>query len=288
MNLRPYLQLTKPMIAMVASSSAVTGYWLALGEFKSILLYVLMGTWMTASGACAWNQVQEAGVDALMHRTRGRPIPSGQISRNSAFVFGLFWVVLGVGLLYFLVNRGSACVAMLAVFWYNAIYTPLKKISRFAVIPGALIGALPPWIGWLGGGGDPFSSEILILMLFFFVWQIPHFWLLVLIHGEDIQRSGYPNLLEIWSVRQLSKITFMWMMSLAILALLFPAMQIVSSFVSFALIVICSVGLIFYSFQILNSKISKAYRNAFSAINLFILLFQMTLILDHEIQRLVM
>ena len=89
------------------------------------------------------------------------------------------------------------------MFWYNAVYTPLKKVFSLAIIPGSLVGALPPLAGWVAAGGDILDPKIILISSFFFVWQIPHFWILLLIYGKDYDKGGFPTLTNVFSERQL-------------------------------------------------------------------------------------
>ena len=105
-------------------------------------------------------------------------------------------------------NLTAALLGMLAVGWYNGIYTPLKRITAFAVVPGAIVGALPPAIGWVAGGQSLGDMRLLALGFFFFMWQIPHFWILTVRCGSDYQAARIPSLTAIFSSAQLARITF--------------------------------------------------------------------------------
>ena len=88
----------------------------------------------------------------------------------------------------------AALLGLITVVWYNGIYTPLKRVTAFAAIPGGVVGAIPPVIGWVSGGGDPTDARIIVVAFFFFVWQVPHFWLLLMRIGGDYERAGLPSL----------------------------------------------------------------------------------------------
>jgi heme o synthase len=102
---------------------------------------------------------------------------------------------------------------LLNLIWYNGIYTPLKKINPLAIIPGSLVGSIPPAVGWTAAGGNILDPQIIILSFFFFIWQIPHFWLLLLIFGKDYENAGFPTLMQIFSSDQLARITFIWIVA---------------------------------------------------------------------------
>jgi len=123
-----------------------------------------------------------------------------------------------------------AGLGVAAAVWYNAVYTPLKRRTAFAAIPGALIGAVPPAVGWTAAGGSLLSPALWAIGLFFFLWQVPHFWLLLLHHGEDYQRAGLPSLTTRLTAAQLARTTFAWIVAAAVCCLLIPVYASVHSY----------------------------------------------------------
>jgi protoheme IX farnesyltransferase len=172
---------------------------------------------LLACGAAALNQVEEAAIDARMSRTRGRPIPSGRISREWALFVVLLLVGAGATLLASVEGRRLEVLALggLALVWYNGIYILLKRVTAFAVVPGSLVGAIPPAIGWAAAGGHPLDPRILEVAGFFFLWQIPHFWLLLFLFGRDYEEAGLPTLSGRVSPAQFGRITFAWIVAAA-------------------------------------------------------------------------
>ena len=170
-----------------------------------------------ASGSAALNQWQERKIDARMKRTRGRPIPAGCIDPPWAAFLALLFILLGLSSLSSVEQnaRVTLGLGLIAVLWYNGVYTYLKRVTAFAVVPGALIGALPPCIGYVSAGGSLHDPTILLVALFFFIWQIPHFWLLLLMHGDEYRQAGLPTLSEKFAPPQLARVTFMWMLAAA-------------------------------------------------------------------------
>jgi protoheme IX farnesyltransferase len=143
-----YLELTKPRLSLLSVLTALVGYLAVLPARNGrTLLCVLLGTAMAAGGVAALNQWLEAGTDALMSRTRARPIPSGRVTTGSAFVLGWSLCAAGLALLFAKVNGLSASFALATMVCYLAFYTPAKRWSRWATEIGALAGALPPLIG---------------------------------------------------------------------------------------------------------------------------------------------
>ncbi len=145
-------------------------------------------------------------------------------------------------------------LALLALIWYNAIYTPLKKKTAFAVVPGSVIGALPPLVGWVAGGGSLADPRALIIAFFFFIWQVPHFWLLLLKYGKEYEKAGYPSLTSIYSSKQIKYTTFIWTFATAVTALMLPVFGIVNS-IGFSIATLLVSGwLIFQFVRLLKTK----------------------------------
>ncbi len=223
--LRDLLTLMKARITVATTVTTGAGYILAAGEMRGEIIFPLLGTFLLASGSSALNQCQEVEIDARMPRTRNRPLPAGRISLSAALFFSILLILFG---LYFLasVERNTLLLLGLgafAVFWYNGVYVYLKRFTAFAAVPGALVGALPPMIGWVAAGGELGDPLILLLAAFFFIWQIPHFWLLLLMQGDEYEAAGLPTLTAVFSPGQLFRITFMWVLATAVAGIVLPA-----------------------------------------------------------------
>lgn len=219
-NLDILLELSKARIAVLAVASALTGYALAAHGIGWDAVLPLLGVFLLACGAGALNQVQEYRLDAVMRRTRNRPIPAGRISRGRALLVSA--MLLLAGAVFLAENNAALTLGILTVVWYNAIYTNLKRMSPFAAIPGGVVGSLPPIIGWVVGGGSPGDPLILAVAAFFFVWQVPHFWLLLMRIGEDYERAGLPTLTSVFSREQMARVTYVWMLATGVACLLIP------------------------------------------------------------------
>lgn len=212
-RLRLVLELGKIRISALSTLSAATGAVLYARSAGWGLATLCAGVLAVAMGACALNQVQDRSYDARMERTRRRPIPRGAVRPPAAAAAGVFLVLLGTAVLALAHNVAAASLAAAAVLWYNALYAWLKRRWALAVIPGALIGALPPVIGWVSAGGAPWDAGALALALFFFLWQVPHFWLLALARAADYERAGLPSPVALLGVRGLSRLTAVWMLA---------------------------------------------------------------------------
>lgn len=206
-------------VSLLAAVSAATGSLLVSPRLSLRAIACAAGVLVLACGASALNQYQERDDDALLERTRRRPLPSGSVRAGEALAAAV--TLIGAGL--FILGLTGVLLPALgaaAVAWYNGVYTRLKRSSPFAAVPGALTGAVPPVMGWVSGGGSLGDRGCLALALFFFMWQVPHFWLVVLDNGPDYRRSGLPSLGDVLSEPQIRRIVALWIMGTAVCSLL--------------------------------------------------------------------
>ena len=223
------IELTKLRITTFVTLTTMFGFICFAGKLTSGIIAPLIGILLLSSGSAVINHYQERGTDALIKRTRNRPLPSGRISAKNALVIALLLIAGGSAVLYLGSGLLALSIGLLNLFWYNGVYTPLKKRSALAIIPGSLVGALPPMVGWVAAGGNIFDPQIIILGFFFFIWQIPHFWLLLLIFGKDYEQAGFPTLTQIFSMEQLSRITFVWVAATFVASTLLPLFGLVKN-----------------------------------------------------------
>jgi protoheme IX farnesyltransferase len=218
-RLRYYSSLCRVRVAFFSALSALVGCLLAPSPTIGRLAVVGLGVFFLACAGSALNQYQDRRIDALMARTRMRPIPAGTIRPYHALFFAMGLCMLALAMLYAMGNRQALLLGLFALLWYNLLYTYLKRKSAFATIPGALCGAIPPAIGWAVGGGGLFDSRLWALSFIFFMWQVPHFWLLLLDHGKEYERAGLPTLHALFREGTLRKICFHWIVALAVATL---------------------------------------------------------------------
>jgi protoheme IX farnesyltransferase len=253
--LRRSITLCRAGIALFAACSAVTGCLLATPDATGALALLATGTFLLACGASALNQYQERDIDALMARTRHRPLPAGTLSPRRAIVTAVL-----------LLSAGSACLSangravlllgLCAVLWYNGIYTPLKRVTAFASLYGVLVGAIPPAMGWIAGGGLPSDPRLLVMALLFIVWQVPHFWLLLLRRDAEYRGAGLPSITLLLPPERLAGMTILWSAAAATLSLLLPLFGLVRSPATLAL-------LAFLALTTLIAALSRFRRRAF-------------------------
>lgn len=280
--LKTYLELSKVKITFAVALTTITGYVLANGKFDTGLLIPTLGIFILACGSSALNHYQEREADGKMDRTKNRPIPSGRISPNHALTFSFVLTIIGSYLIYIGSDFLGLQLGLLAMLWYNAIYTPLKRKTAFAVIPGSVIGALPPLVGWVAGGGNIADPSAMILAFFFFIWQVPHFWLLMLKYGEEYKKAGYPSITSIYAPQQLKNTTFVWTFATAIAALMIPFFGIINSVLASIGMVLASIWLIvIFSKLLLNKDPVFNPFYYFMRINYFVLAIIIFLSLDH-------
>jgi heme o synthase len=184
------VQLTKPGVTRLVMATTLFGAIIAPGSVDyARLLWALLGTVLVVGSANALNMYLEADVDALMSRTRARPLPSGRLAPEVALWFGLALAVVGLPILALLVNALTALIGAIALVSYVCAYTPLKRISPLAVWVGAVPGAAPPLMGWTAMSG---TLDVAALSLFslLLVWQVPHFHAIAVFRQSEYERAG--------------------------------------------------------------------------------------------------
>jgi protoheme IX farnesyltransferase len=208
-------------------------------------------------------------------------LPSGKITPRKALGAAASLLLGGLAVLWLAHGPAPALFGASAVAWYNGFYTNLKVFSAFAAVPGSIIGALPPLIGWTAAGGDPLDGHVLALSFFFFLWQVPHFWLLLFLHGTDYEKAGFPTLAAVFRKEQLARLTFLWTIATALSGLLLRVYGlIVSPYVALAL-VLAGLWLALGALRLLREDVDKpAFARAFGSINLYALLVMSALIVD--------
>jgi protoheme IX farnesyltransferase len=186
-----FCALAKPRVVLMVVLTTLVGYYLgASGELELLrLVHVLLGTALAAGGTLALNQYFERDVDARMQRTRMRPLPDGRLQPGEAAVFGALTTV--AGLAYVLVAAGAPAAAITAAIsvLYLGVYTPLKRVSPFCTVLGAIPGALPPVAGWVAARGE-LGVGAGVLFAIMFLWQLPHTLAIARLYREDYARAG--------------------------------------------------------------------------------------------------
>jgi len=273
-------ELGKVRISIPVAFTTFTGYVLSRGAVDSGFILPFIGIFFLACGASALNQVQEAEIDFKMKRTSLRPIPSGRITKKGALAISMIYFVIGSVIL--IVGPGwlTFAVGLATMVWYNGIYTPLKRVSAFAVVPGSVVGALPPIAGWVAGGGMLSDPKAWVIAVFFFIGQIPHFWLLLLRLGEQYSSADMPTLTTIFSSQQIKRLTFVWIATTGVAALLLPYYSITTLAASAGAIISFSALLIVRFVPLLQTHKPFSVGKSFVLINLYYLIIMLILIFD--------
>jgi len=186
-----FLELTKPRVVLMILITACVGFYLGSDRLLdySRLLEMLLGTALAAAGTLTLNQFLERETDALMQRTRRRPLPDGRVQPAEALCFGILLALAGIGYLAVAVNGLSALVTLFITLSYLVLYTPMKPRSSLCMLVGAVPGALPPVIGWVAARGD-FDPAAWVLFAIMFLWQIPHTLAIARLYREDYAKAG--------------------------------------------------------------------------------------------------
>ncbi len=279
-------ELMKIRITFFVGMSAAFGYIIASGGLRIGMILPVTGIFVMACASAATNHYQEIDTDAMMHRTNKRPLPAGMVT--PAFVMALIVSLAVTGsLLVLLTGNGAALVlSWLAFFSYNLIYTPMKKATPFAVIPGSFVGSFPVMAGWAASGGNLFDPRLMAIAAFFFIWQIPHFWLLMDLYSADYERAKFPTLRMSFSEKTVAIMIFAWMVILAASSFFFVTTGVVGSTVAQAAVAALGFWLVTGTFSIIvHSGEKHASKSAFMKINIYVLAVTLVVMIDKVIGR---
>jgi protoheme IX farnesyltransferase len=252
------------------------------GDFNLHIIFLAIGVFLLAGGAGALNQVKERRYDARMERTRHRPIPSGKISAGKALTVAILFIICGALVLYFFFGLITAALGLFNIFWYNLLYTNLKKVTAFAVVPGSLTGAVPALMGWTAAGGSVLDSTIIFIAFFLFIWQVPHFWLLMLKYGKEYEEAGFPTINRSVSPANLRLIVFAWIIATSASSMMVPFFISDISIVLFASIFILNILFVATFIKLSFGKSAVVnLRSSFLSLNIYMLLFMVIMAVYH-------
>jgi protoheme IX farnesyltransferase len=225
-----HIGLTKMSRSSLMAASAFTAYVVRKGSFEWVALETATCLFLLCLGAATLNNYQDRDLDRRLRRTRRRSLAVGEVDSRAALAQALILILAGtLGLMIVGESMSLPVTGLIGVCLYNMIYTPLKRRTVLAIIPGAVCGILPIVVGWMAAGGGLASPRLWILSAVFGVWQLPHFWLVVLASQEDYRESGIPTMLRVVSVRQLTRLVVIWVTAFAVLTLCLPLYRVVLS-----------------------------------------------------------
>lgn len=191
-RIKAYFELLKFRLSFLVAFSSAFGYLLGFeGSFNWLAFTMLcLGGFLISGSSVTINQVLEKDLDALMDRTKNRPLPSQRISVKEAIWVAMITALVGFVLLIRFTNPLTVLLSLVSLLLYSFVYTPLKRVGPVAVFVGAIPGALPPLLGWVAATGG-ISYQALVLFGIQFIWQFPHFWAIAWVSHKDYQRAGF-------------------------------------------------------------------------------------------------
>lgn len=185
-----FKEITKMRLSLSVVFSSVAGYLLGADTISTkVLILLALGGYFMVGASNAFNQIIEKDLDVLMHRTKNRPVASGRMTVNTAFIIACVFTILGIVILY-TINKQTAMFGAISIFLYTSVYTPLKTKTPLSVFVGAIPGAIPFMLGWVAAT-DHFGIEPGTLFALQFFWQFPHFWAIGWFLFEDYKRGGF-------------------------------------------------------------------------------------------------
>jgi protoheme IX farnesyltransferase len=267
-----------PVCLLVALSALFGSVLAGLTSGVSIFL-ISFGMLCLACGGAAMNSLQEIGLDASMVRTQDRPLPKGLIGIGPAFILAVLLILAGLFLLFLASHLEiTVFLGLAAVILYNLVYTNLKTKSVAAIIPGAISGALPPYIGWTAAGGDPLALSALFLGILFILWQVPHSLLIHMRYRSDYLRNEIPSLVKIVPEATLKRLFLIWLAAFVCVLVLFTQ-TIAGLAIGYRIAIWFSAPLLFLLFVMqLYCKDKNSYYCLFVQLNGYLFFIMMLLI----------
>lgn len=237
------------------------------------------GVFLLSAGASALNQVTERNSDALMQRTADRPLPSGRMAPPAALAAAALLLAAG-SLLLAMCGMMPLLLGAASIILYNIIYTGLKKKTTLAIVPGALVGAVPPLIGYTAAGGAMTDTAIILFALFMFLWQMPHFWLLLLRYGEEYEKAGIKTFHRVLNDSTIVRLVMTWITGSSLLLWVLAAIYIPFSLTAAIILLMLNVIFILAFARIIRAgHDGPRSKYAFLAFNSFTALVMLILIL---------
>ncbi|MDA8429597.1 MAG: protoheme IX farnesyltransferase [Geobacteraceae bacterium] len=269
-------RLFRLRLALLNGVAALGGAMLFPLPVDSRLLWmVFIGVTLLAAGGSAINQALEHELDRVMIRTRLRPVAQGRMKPVQAALLGLAIVLAGVALLGVAGGSRPALAGALGIFWYLAVYTPLKRRTPYALAAGAVCGALPPVIGWGCAGGSLPDYRIMLLAGLLYLWQIPHFWLFQRRYAADYRAAGFPLLAAATREGALPGLFGLWIAALVSATMLLPAFGLIAhgTAIWYALVPL----------PLIAMTLLRSEKPLFSYLNLFPLLVTLAIIAHKQL-----
>ena len=281
-NSKIFFSLTKVRLALSVVFSTLAGYILAADKILILdMLLLLVGGYCMVGASNSFNQIIEKDKDALMNRTKNRPLPTKKITSSNAFWISVFLTIAGLGILY-TINYKTAFFAGLSVFIYTCIYTPLKSITPLSVFVGAIPGAIPFMLGWVAAT-NKFGIEPGTLFMIQFFWQFPHFWALGWMLDDDYKKAGF-NMLPTGQRDKKTAIQIILYVIWMIIISVFPYSGLTGSLTLsfYGVIIVLCVGIImlFFAINLYNRMDINSAKNLFLYTIFYLTSIQLVYIID--------
>jgi protoheme IX farnesyltransferase len=232
-------------LSMAVAATAMAGFVYVSHAAHWRALSVFFGVFLLSGAASAFNQLQEKNVDGLMERTRNRPLPLHLFTERQAALVALMTAGAGLLLLFLETTALATGLAAFTMVWYHFVYTPFKRKTGYAVLAGALAGALVPMIGYCAGGG-PITDAFVVVCLFMYLWQVSHFLLLLFKFREEYQRAGIPTIALTMNAERFRVTFFIWILATAGSTMLFPLFHLISGVVLLSALIAGNCLFVFY------------------------------------------
>lgn len=277
-----FKEITKVRLAVSVVFSSLAGYLLAPGQIDIVALLLLaFGGYCMVGASNAYNQIIEKDLDALMDRTKNRPIPAGRMSVNNALAIAIVLTVLGIVSLYYL-NAQTAMFGAISIFLYTSVYTPLKTKTPLSVFVGAFPGAIPFMLGWVAATNN-FGIEPGTLFMIQFFWQFPHFWALGWMLDDDYKKGGFKMLptgkKDTGTALQIIMYTI-WMIVISVI----PAFGITGdlhlSIVAAVIVFLMGLVMLWFAFRLYEKRDNAAAKKLMLASVSYITLMQIVYVID--------
>ena len=280
--LRNFTEITKFRLSISVLFSSVAGYLLGAENIDFFVLFLLcVGGYAMVGASNVFNQIVERDLDALMDRTKDRPLPAGRMTVRSAFVLGVLLTVLGLGVLYS-INPVTAMFGAISIFMYVSLYTPLKTKTPLSVFVGAFPGAIPFMLGWVAATGK-FGIEPGTLFMVQFFWQFPHFWAIGWFLFDDYKKGGFymlPNGKRDKGTAGQVFLYCIWTVLVSLIPVLGITGRLYLTPFSGVLIGALGAGLLYYALRLYREKTDKAAKQLMLASVSYITLLQIIYVAD--------
>ncbi len=276
-----YMALTKPRLNFLVVATSAAGYYLGASAPIDMMRLVVAsaGTALVAGGAAVLNQVSERDTDALMRRTRLRPLPDRRVGTDQARMFGLLLSACGLVLLAARAGLLAAALAFGTIAVYLAVYTPMKRRTPLATLVGAVPGALPALIGWTAARGTIASGGI-VLFAIVFLWQIPHFMAISWLYRDDYGKAGFPMLTVIDPGGHRAGRQAMLSAATLVPVTLIPALTSLAGAIYGIAAAVLGIALLWLAFQFAQTRTDESARQLFFGSILYLPVLWIAMIAD--------